>query len=258
MRTILEEIIHNKAIEIAQLKRSVFISDYFQHPNFDKPIHSMKKQLQQFGIIAEIKRKSPSAGEISPGLNVADQAQLYETQGAAGISVLTDFKYFGGSIEDLIHVRENTRLPILRKEFILDEYQLFESKAAGADAVLLIASILEKEQAHHLTILAKSIGLEVIFEIHSFEELAKINEEIDVLLVNNRNLRSQVTDVENSLRLAPYLPANVPIVSASGITQKSELIQLQQHGFQGALIGESILKGTSLSELTPNPIHSCS
>ena len=256
MKTILEEIVYNKTIEIAKLKRSVLISEYFRHPNFDRSIRSLKKQLQHFGIIAEIKRKSPGAGEISPNLNVSDQVQLYESQGAAGISVLTDFRYFGGSIEDLIRVRENTHLPVLRKEFILDEYQLFESKTAGADAVLLIASILEKEQAHHLTILAKSIGLEVIFEIHSYEELAKINEEIDMLLVNNRNLRSQVTDVENSIRLAPYLPDNIPIISASGITQKSEIIQLQQHGFQGALIGESILKGTSLSELIPNPVHS--
>ncbi len=256
MSTILEEIVHNKTIEIARLKRSVLISDYFRQPNFDSPVRSLKKQLQHFGIIAEIKRKSPSSGEISTDLNVAHQAQLYESHGAAGISVLTDFKYFGGSIEDLICVRENTRLPILRKEFILDEHQLFESKAAGADAVLLIASILEKEQAHHLTILAKSMGLEVVFEIHSYEELAKINDEIDILLVNNRNLRSQVTDVENSIRLAPYLPGNIPIISASGITQKSEIIQLQQYGFQGALIGESILKGTSLSELTLNPIHS--
>jgi len=255
MKTILEEIVNNKLMEIAQLKQSVLISDYLQNPNFDGPVRSLKKQLHHFGIIAEIKRKSPSAGEISPGLDVADQARLYESQGAAGISVLTDFRYFGGSIEDLIRIRENTQLPILRKEFILDEYQLFESKAAGADAILLIASILEKEQAHHLTILAKSMGLEVIFEIHSFEELAKINEEIDILLVNYRNLRSQVTDVENSIRLAPYLPDNIPIISASGITQKSELAQLQQHGFHGALIGESILKGTSLSELTPNPVQ---
>lgn len=245
MNTILEQIVASKQVEIQQLKQAGTLLDYAQSPLFNRKVISLKKNIRdQFGIVAEIKRKSPGAGEINRNLDILSQVEQYEKQGACGISVLSDYRYFGGSIEDIVQVRNRTDLPILRKEFILDEYQLFESKAAGADAVLLIASILEKEQAHQLTIVAKSLGLEVLFEIHSFEELNKLNEEIDVLLVNNRNLKTQQTNVEHSFKLASYLPEHVLKISASGISSSDQLIQLQNHGFNGALIGESLLKGT--------------
>lgn len=244
MTHILDEIVANKRNEIQQLKHSVTISDYVQSPLFSREVISLKKNIRdRFGIVAEIKRKSPGAGEINQNLNIHSQVGLYEKQGACGISVLSDMRYFGGSINDIKQIRTITNLPVLRKEFILDEYQLFESKAAGADAILLIASILEKEQAHQLTIVAKSLGLEVLFEIHSFEELNKLNDEIDILLVNNRNLKTQETRVEHSLELASYLPENILKISASGISGSDQLDQLQSRGFQGALIGESLLKG---------------
>ncbi|WP_430404386.1 indole-3-glycerol phosphate synthase TrpC [Fluviicola sp.] len=244
MMTILDEIVANKRHEIQQLKQRFGLSDYIQSPHFNRSVFSLKERIQdQFGIIAEIKRKSPSAGEINSGLNILSQVGIYESSGAAGISVLTDHSYFGGSIEDLKQIRTKTNLPLLRKEFIVDEYQLFESKAAGADSILLIASILEKEEAHHLTIVAKSLGLEVIFEIHSFEELDKLNDEIDILMINNRNLKTQETTLEHSFKLASYLPKNTVNVSASGISNSDELKKLDDLGFNGALIGESLLKG---------------
>nr|WP_294860839.1 indole-3-glycerol phosphate synthase TrpC [uncultured Fluviicola sp.] len=244
MIPVLDKIVANKRHEIQQLKQQIGLSDYIQSPHFSRSVFSIRERIQNhFGIIAEIKRKSPSAGEINPGLNVLSQAQIYESQGATGISVLTDHSYFGGSIEDLEQIRSQTHLPLLRKEFIVDEYQLFESKAAGADSILLIASILEKEEAHDLTIVAKSLGLEVIFEIHSFEELDKLNDEIDILMVNNRNLKTQETTLEHSFRLASYLPRNTVSISASGISTPDELKELNALGFNGALIGESLLKG---------------
>lgn len=244
MTTILDEIVANKRTEIQQSKQLIGLSDYIGSPHFNRSVFSLRERIQHhFGIIAEIKRKSPSAGEINSGMNILSQVKIYENQGATGISVLTDTSYFGGSIHDLKQIRSKTQLPILRKEFILDEYQLFESKAAGADAILLIASILEKEEAHQLTIVAKSLGLEVIFEIHSFEELDKLNDEIDILMINNRNLKTQETTLEHSFKLASYLPKNTITVSASGISNSDQLKKLEDIGFNGALIGESLLKG---------------
>ncbi len=249
MSHLLNEIVANKHREIQKLKQSIGLSDYIQNPLFDRTAIPLKQHLQnQFGILAEIKRKSPSAGEISSNLNILSQVELYENQNAMGISVLTDHNYFGGSIEDLKQIRLKTKLPLLRKEFIVDEYQLFESKAAGADSILLIASILEKEQAHQLTIVAKSLGLEVLFEIHSFDELTKLNDEIDILLVNNRNLKTQETKLEHSFNLASYLPENMLKISASGISNSHQLKKLQDLGFDGALVGESLLKGEFIFE----------
>jgi indole-3-glycerol phosphate synthase len=242
MNTILDKIVANKHKEIQKLKQTISLSEYIQSPLFNRTAISLKECIQDsFGILAEIKRKSPSAGALQSDLNIDSQVEIYENQGAIGISVLTDYNYFGGSIDDLKQIRSNTNLPLLRKEFIVDEYQLFESKAAGADSILLIASILEKEQAHQLTIVAKSLGLEVLFEIFSFEELTKINDEIDILLVNNRNLKTQKTSLENSFNLAAYLPEDTLKISASGISNFDQLNQLQKIGFHGALIGESLL-----------------
>jgi indole-3-glycerol phosphate synthase len=243
MTHILDQIVANKRKEVQQLKQTIGLSDYIQSSHFNRSVFSLKERIQNhFGIMAEIKRKSPSAGEINSSLNILSQVESYENQGATGISVLTDYSYFGGSIQDLIQIRSKTNLPLLRKEFIIDEYQLFESKAAGADSILLIASILEKEEAHQLTIVAKSLGLEVIFEIHSFEELNKLNDEIDVLLVNNRNLKTQETNLEHSFALASYLPKDLVTISASGISNSDQLSKLENLGFHGALIGESLLK----------------
>jgi indole-3-glycerol phosphate synthase len=258
MTSILDRIVTHKRYEIQQLKQSLTISDYIQSPLFNREVISLKETLRnQFGVLAEIKRKSPGAGAINEHLDILSQVEIYEKQGACGLSVLSDFRYFGGSIEDLKHIRAVSKLPILRKEFIVDEYQLFESKAAGADAVLLIASILEKEEAHHLSIVAKSLGLEILFEIHAFEELKLLNDEVDILLVNNRNLKTQQTTVNHSFELASYLPEHILKISASGISGSEQLNQLQALGFNGALIGESLLRGTFRFGFTSNTFASC-
>lgn len=252
MKQLLLEIIRHKRAEIAHLKAHKRFSDFTDSPLFHRPTLSLAQSIsnKEFGIIAEFKRKSPSAGLIAPDIQPAEQALNYQQQGAAGISVLTDNHFFSGSTADLITIRNTVQLPILQKEFILDEIQLFEAKAAGADAVLLIASILEKTLAHQLTIVAKSLGLEVLFELHTHTELQQLNDEVDLIAVNNRNLDAQQTSLQHSFDLIPYIPRTVPIISASGIQQRHETDALKAAGFAGALVGESALKNNHLHTLT--------
>lgn len=252
MKTVLETIVENKRAEVAALKKQNSIAAFTDSPLFGKKSISLKQSIlsRDFGIIAEIKRKSPSGGDILPDLDPASIAHSYEQDGAAGISVLTDMDFFGGSIADITLIRPQVNIPILRKEFIIDEIQLFEAKAHGADAILLIAAILEKQQAHHLTIVAQSLGLEVLFEIHAREELEKINDEVDLIAVNNRDLHAQQTSLDHSFALAPYLPSYAPAISASGIRTREDILAMRKAGFRGALIGESVLRGGHLSTLT--------
>jgi indole-3-glycerol phosphate synthase len=170
----LDQIIENKKLEVNALKSRYTFKDFMEQDLFQRETISFSKAISSdFGIIAEFKRKSPSAGNLLVETAISEQLKNYEENGASALSILTDSKYFGGSIEDISMNRTRTNLPILRKEFIVDEIQLFESKACGADAVLLIASVLDKNLAHHLTILAKSLGLEVVFEVHTVDDLSK-------------------------------------------------------------------------------------
>ncbi len=250
MKTILDAIVDNKRKEVEILKKEFGYHHFEKQKHFSRSCISLKQRLteQEFGVIAEIKRKSPSAGNINTDLNIADQGKLYAESGVAGISCLTDNKYFGGSIEDLSQLREVVNVPILRKEFIIDEIQLFEAKAAGADALLLIAEILTKEEALHLTIMAQSLGLEVIMECHDKKNLGKINDLVDVIGINNRNLHLQKTDIQTSLDLFHFIPADRICISESGIQSYNHIFELQKAGYNGALIGESILKNTSPAE----------
>ncbi len=244
MKSILDEIIDNKRIEISHLKSNLSYRDFEKSTFFNRECISLKDKFKEdnFGIIAEIKRKSPSAGILKVDLNITDLGIEYERNGAFGISCLTDQNYFGGSIQDLIELRNATQLPILRKEFIIDEIQIFESKAIGADAILLISEILTKEQALHLTIIAQSLGMEVLMEFHEANQLNKINDLVDLVGVNNRNLKLQTTSINNSLDLFNFLPSDKPCISESGIKTKEELSILKSIGYNGALIGESVLK----------------
>jgi len=252
MKTILDQIIATKQQEVALLKQTSSIKSFSNQPLFSQPVRSLKQSLlaNEFGIIAEIKRKSPSGGAIFLDLDPIEVARSYEREGAAAISVLTDFNFFGGSTTDLELVRQHSSLPLLRKEFIIDELQLFEAKAKGADAVLLIAAILTKQQAHHFTIVARNLGMEVVFEIHTLHELDKINDEVDLIAVNNRNLAAQETSLEICINLAPYLPTFSPAIAASGMRSGTDLKRVQDAGYCGALIGEGILRTRNLSELT--------
>lgn len=249
MIPILEQIITQKRIEVAALKEKYCYSDFENSPLFNRTCISLKNAIKSsdFAIIAEIKRKSPSAGPIKMDLDIPTMAKYYSDLGANAISCLTDYTFFGGSIEDLNLLRESTSLPILRKEFILDEIQLFEAKANGADAILLISEILSKEEAIHLTIIAQSLGMEVLMEFHERSQLSKINDLVDVIGVNNRNLKLQKTSVQNSVELIDFLPQSIVKISESGISSRDEISLLKSIGYHGALIGESILKDTSMN-----------
>lgn len=251
---VLEEIVANKRKEVELLKQQRTIKSFTESPGFHKKPLSLSEYIRSanFGIIAEIKRKSPSGGDIKTDVNITEQARFYEQNGASGISILTDEKYFGGSINDIIEARGVVNIPLLRKEFIIDEIQLYEAKAAGADAVLLIGAVLQPEEANYLTNVARNMGLEVLYEVHTREEVGFIPPEVDMVAVNNRDLKAQQTTLQHSFDLAPILPQGIPLISASGIKTPEDIALLKAAGFNGALIGESILREGHLAQLIQN------
>ena len=256
MQTILNQIVEKKRDEIAALKSKYTLSDFESMLFFHQETRSLSKAINQsdFGIIAEFKRKSPSAGEIRTEADPLDVVAKYQNAGANAISCLTDKTYFSGSLRDLEIIREFTQLPVLRKDFILDEIQLFEAKAHGADAVLLISELLEPVHAKHLTIIAQSLGMEVLMEAHDHEHLEKINDLVDIIGINNRDLHAQKTNIETSIHLYDYLPKNRLCISESGVKSSADLERLQSTGYHGALIGESLMKTDNpASIISKNP-----
>ncbi|KGO91623.1 indole-3-glycerol phosphate synthase TrpC [Flavobacterium subsaxonicum] len=251
---VLEQIVINKRREVELVKQSFSIDSFRESEHFNRETISLTDAITKagFGIIAEIKRKSPSGGDIKLGLDVAEQAAFYEHNGASGISILTDKDYFGGSLNDIAAARRVVHLPLLRKEFIIDEIQLYEAKAAGADAVLLIGAILQPQEAAYLTNVARNLGLEVLYEVHTAEEVAFIPAEADLVAVNNRDLKAQQTSLQHSFDLIKILPKHIPAISASGISTSQDIGALRAAGFKGALIGESILREGHLAELVKN------
>jgi len=251
---VLDQIIANKRKEVALLKQSYSIDSFRNSESFGRPTFSLKQIITNagFGIIAEIKRKSPSGGDIKLDVNITEQAKFYEENGAAGISILTDTDYFGGSLDDIKTARQAVQLPLLRKEFIIDEIQLYEAKAAGADAVLLIGAVLGHEEATYLTNIARNLGMEVLYEVHTAAEVGFIPAEADLIAVNNRDLKAQQTTLQHSFDLVKILPNNIPLISASGIKTAEDIAALKAAGYSGALIGESILREGHLAELTKN------
>lgn len=244
MNTILDEIVRKKKIDVAERKGKVPVADLEKLPLFSSPAYSLKRFLldgEKTGIIAEFKRKSPSKGFINEKASVTEITEAYARNGASAISVLTDNYFFGGSIDDLISARINA-LPILRKDFIIDEYQVIESKAIGADAILLIAAVLSPEQVKELTMTAHSLGLEVILEIHHESEIEQVYEKIDVIGVNNRDLKTFAVSLETSERLAHLLPKEKILLSESGIHSVDDILHLKDFGYDGFLIGEEFMK----------------
>lgn len=246
MKDILSDIIANKRLEIDAQKQAVSIGQLQEGvANCDYRPRSMKQALASspYGIIAEFKRRSPSKGWIFELARPESVIPAYVEAGASALSILTDEKFFGGSLKDIRAARPLTSTPILRKDFIIDEYQLYQARIVGADAVLLIAAALEPEQCRVLAQKAHELGLEVLLEIHSAEELPYIHEDIDMVGINNRNLGTFHTDVENSFRLAASLPDNVLRVSESGISHPDTVSRLRHAaGFRGFLIGETFMK----------------
>ncbi|MGB5463087.1 MAG: indole-3-glycerol phosphate synthase TrpC [Aureibaculum sp.] len=242
---ILDKIVAHKQKEVALKKGLIPISQLENSVLFQRETTSLAAKLKESktGIIAEHKRRSPSRSVINQNLNVFDIAKGYENAGACGMSVLTDSKYFGGSLHDLLIARASCNLPLLRKEFTIDEYQIIEAKSFGADVILLIASVLTKLQIKQFSDLAKSLELEVLLEVHNEEELKRsIMPGIDMLGVNNRNLKTFVVSLEASKKLASKIPAEFVKVSESGISSIEAIKELQTYGYNGFLIGENFMK----------------
>ncbi len=254
MKDILSEIIANKRFEVDLQKQAISIEQLQEGISEAPVIRSMKQALasSKSGVIAEFKRRSPSKGWIKQDARPEEIVLSYATAGASALSILTDEKFFGGSLKDIRIARPLVEIPILRKDFIIDEYQLYQAKIVGADAVLLIAAALEQERCNELTEKAHSLGLEVLLEIHSPEELSYINEKIDMVGINNRNLGTFFTDVENSFRLAGQLPQGAVLVSESGISDPEIVKRLRTAGFRGFLIGETFMKTEQPGETLQN------
>jgi indole-3-glycerol phosphate synthase len=241
---ILEKIIADKRNEIALKKAIIPINAWKSLPLYNEKRLSLKQSLfkeDSTGIIAEFKRKSPSKGVINADAALEDVISAYDL-GAAGISVLTDEKYFGGTNDDLILAREIVTTPLLRKDFIIDEYQLEEARGIGADVILLIASCLTKQEVKRLAQKAKSLNLEVLLELHTEEELDHICDETEIIGVNNRDLKTFNVNMERSLLMAEKIPAGKIKIAESGISSIESIKLFRENGFHGFLIGENFMK----------------
>ena len=249
MTDILHTIVEHKKRELAERMARVPLEEMIARAGtVRRPTVSMKESLRRSasGIIAEFKRRSPSKGWIARDARPEDVVPAYEREGAAALSILTDEAFFGGSARDIEAVRPLVTLPVLRKDFVVDAYQIYEARAIGADAVLLIAAVLTPGACRDLTRIAHGLGLEVLLEIHSEDELGHVAPETDMVGVNNRHLGTFHTDVRHSFALAGRLPSDRPLVSESGISRPESLRELREAGFGGFLIGETFMK-------TPDP-----
>ncbi|HYG39939.1 MAG TPA: indole-3-glycerol phosphate synthase TrpC [Cytophagales bacterium] len=251
---ILEEIVihKRKEVELGKLAKPISLlqkTDFFDRKTFS--IKHFLKKPDSCGIIAEFKRKSPSKGIINDKAKVDHVTSLYAEAGVSALSILTDNQFFGGSNNDLTKGREMNSIPVLRKDFIIDEYQIFEAKAIGADVILLIAAILTPEQVKNFATLAHSLGLEVLLEVHDRNELElTLTPEVDLVGVNNRNLKDFSVSINTSLDLAHFIPDDFIKISESGISDPNLILTLKQAGFRGFLIGENFMQN-------PDPGSSC-
>ncbi len=242
---ILNTIIASKRIEVGQRKDNEPLSNLTQRPYFKEPCYSVRRALKaadSSGIIAEHKRKSPSLGWIRQDSDVAEVAQGYSMAGAAAMSVLTDEPFFGGTLSDLQRARRTVGIPLLRKDFVIDEYQLFEAKAYGADFILLIAECLRKEEIKFLAEAARNLGLEVLLEMHDDEGLDKLCDAITCVGINSRNLKTFEVSLDNAINLAAQIPDSFVKVAESGISKPETIGLLRGYGFEGFLIGEAFMK----------------
>ena len=241
---ILEKIAADKRVEVENQKEIVPLQALKLLPHFSRKCFSLSENLRNSptGIIAEFKRRSPSHPEINLNADAASITNGYESAGASGISVLTDEPYFGGTMDDLFVARENVGIPILRKDFMIDEYQIYEAKAIGADVVLLIAALLSRKQIETFSKKAKELGMEVLLEVHNGEELEKsLMPSLDMIGVNNRNLKTFEVNLETSKNLADKIPSEFVKISESGISDTASIVELQKYGFQGFLIGGNFM-----------------
>ena len=244
---ILENIIAQKKKEVTERKSFYPVKLLERSTFFDSPTVSLKKYLlrgDKLGIIAEFKRKSPSKGLINKYADVEKTSIGYMQAGASALSVLTDSEFFGGNNQDLITARKFNYCPIIRKDFIIDEYQIVEAKSIGADVVLLLANVLSAQEIKRLAKFSRSLGLEVLLEIRDEQELSSINEFIDAVGVNNRNLKDFKVNVSQSFQLANKISSDFVKISESGIDSASTILDLMNEGFKGFLLGEIFMKNS--------------
>jgi indole-3-glycerol phosphate synthase len=254
----LNKIIAHKQAELAGADRTEQIAQFRRDEALARPINSLRQRIvaaDDVAIIAEIKRHSPSKGDLAANLPVERTAAMYEKGGAAGISVLTDGTFFHGSTQDLRTVRAATTLPVLRKDFIIDEYQLWESRVFGADAVLLIVAALTAGRLVRLHGLARELGLETVIEVHNVEEIeVALTADPEMIGINNRDLRTFAVDVQTTRCLRPLIPGGMICLSESGITGRGDIERLREWGLDAALIGEALVTSADpalkLRELT--------
>lgn len=242
--TILDKIIEYKKREITQLRKSVPFRELERKTLFERRVDSLAGSItdkRKTGIIAEFKRKSPSKGILNSSSAVEEVTAGYCNGGASGLSILTDSGFFGGSSHDLMSARLKSTIPILRKDFIIDEYQVTESKSIGADAILLIAAALDKNEILNLSRLARSLEMEVLLEIHEEHELDKVNQHINIIGVNNRNLSTFEVNTEKSELLAEKISPGFVKISESGISSLQVIRKLKALGYNGFLIGEKFM-----------------
>jgi indole-3-glycerol phosphate synthase len=253
--TILDTIIARKRVEIAERKETHTLPILTKMPYFKEPCFSLKRSLKKAnstGIIAEHKRKSPSLGWIREHSDVREVVAGYAAAGAAALSVLTDADFFGGSFADLTAARNTVNIPILRKDFMVDEFQIYEAKAYGADVILLIAECLTAKEVDMLAKCAHNIGLEVLLEMHSADQLDKISDAVDCVGVNNRNLKTFEVSLQSSIDLSSMIPDRFVKVAESGISDPKNIGILRGYGFQGFLIGEAFMKTENPSAAIAN------
>ena len=258
--SVLDKINTNTLKEVEERKAKVSVAELEASTYFGRETYSLKNSLltsNNFGIISEVKMKSPSKGIINAKVTPQEVGEGYYKAGASAISVLTDFEYFGGKMEYLTAVRERVEIPVLRKDFILTEYQIIEAKSIGADVILLIAASLEPKRLEELAKFAHSLGLEVLMEVHNLEELeVSLNPHLDVVGVNNRNLKTMEVSVQTSLDLVDKIPSEFTKISESGLTDGATIRSLIDAGYKGFLIGETFMKTANppaaLAELITN------
>ncbi len=244
--TILDHIIARKAEEVKEAEAAVPLADLEKMPLFERACLSLRDSIFQTdrnGIIAEYKRASPSKGIINDHSPVAEVVAGYQAAGVSAVSVLTDNDFFRGNLDDLLAARAALNIPLLRKEFIIAEYQIAEAKAYGADIILLIAAVLDPVQVRTLSSFAQSLGLNVLLEVHNREELERsLVDSVDAIGVNNRNLKDFSVSLDHSLELVEVIPDRFIKVSESGISHPDTIKALRESGFQGFLIGENFMK----------------
>lgn len=260
MEDILKKITTQTTLDLKARKDKTSISDLKAMPFYDRKTVSFHTSLKNSsGIIAEHKRQSPSKGSFNCPASLQDVVKGYESAGASAISCLTDQPFFGGTLKDLLDARKSVNIPILRKDFMIDLYQIHEARAYGADAILLIAACLNNEELKTMSLEAMNIGLEILFEVHDLEELNRVKEVTAsfnpskyVIGVNNRDLKRFKTDIQNSKNLLPHFPKDVLAISESGISDPDIVKELKKLGFEGFLIGENFMKtdlpGTSCDQ----------